>query len=293
MAVRQHRETVVVPAPRGTIFDRNGEPLAIGEQAMTVYANPRQISRPRELTLVVAKALQLQPAEVYPLLDGPVEGVRLPRPQDRPAGRPRRSEKLDLPGLGFYPEELRTYPQRRVASQVLGFAGMDNRGLEGLERSLDKASVGSFGEPDRRQGPARPCARRRQHASRDSREERSADVDNQIQANAEAVLAETVRRYGAKAATAIVMDPVHGSGPRHGRRAGLQREPLRDDARRSPPEPGRHGHVRARIDLQARDHHRRPRRTASSRPAPRSGFRRRFASPTASSTSRTPGERSA
>ena len=44
MAIRQHRETVVVPAPRGTIFDRNGEPLAIGEQAMTVYANPRQIS---------------------------------------------------------------------------------------------------------------------------------------------------------------------------------------------------------------------------------------------------------
>jgi stage V sporulation protein D (sporulation-specific penicillin-binding protein) len=55
MAVRQHRETVVVPAARGTIFDRNGKPLAIGEQAATVYANPRQVDRPRELTLAAAQ----------------------------------------------------------------------------------------------------------------------------------------------------------------------------------------------------------------------------------------------
>ena len=43
MALRQHRETVVVPAGRGTIVDRNGEPLAIGKLATTVYANPRQV----------------------------------------------------------------------------------------------------------------------------------------------------------------------------------------------------------------------------------------------------------
>ena len=55
MALRQHRETVVVPAGRGTIFDRNGEPLAIGRQATTVYANPRQVDNLRALTLAIGK----------------------------------------------------------------------------------------------------------------------------------------------------------------------------------------------------------------------------------------------
>src|SRR5918997_3418079 len=50
MAVRQHRETVVVPSARGTIFDRNGEPLAIGERTLTVYANPKQVAKPNEVT---------------------------------------------------------------------------------------------------------------------------------------------------------------------------------------------------------------------------------------------------
>ena len=44
MAVTQHRETIEVPAGRGTIYDRTGEPLAIGEQATTVYADPRNIA---------------------------------------------------------------------------------------------------------------------------------------------------------------------------------------------------------------------------------------------------------
>ena len=47
MAERQHRETVVIPAGRGTIFDRTGVQLAIGEQTTTVYADPRELSDPR------------------------------------------------------------------------------------------------------------------------------------------------------------------------------------------------------------------------------------------------------
>ena len=50
-----------------------------------------------------------------------------------------------LPGVGYYPEELRYYPQRGVAAHLLGFAGVDNDGLEGLERSLDKQLIGKPG----------------------------------------------------------------------------------------------------------------------------------------------------
>jgi cell division protein FtsI/penicillin-binding protein 2 len=210
MAVQQHRETVVVPAARGTIFDRNGEPLAIGEQAITVYANPRQVNRPRDVTLAVARELHMEPAAIYPLLTDRSKGfVYLARKADPLAAA--RLEKLDLPGLGFYPEELRTYPQRRVASQVLGFAGMDNRGLEGLERSLDKQLAG---RPGSRTVVKDSLGRALDVIS--TRPERPGGnvrltIDHQIQANAEAVLADTVRRNGAKAATAIVMDPHTGA----------------------------------------------------------------------------------
>ena len=210
MATRQHRETVVVPAGRGTIFDRNGEPLAIGEQATTVFANPRQVVRPRDATLVVCEKLDLHPADVFPLLNDRSKGfVYLARKVDPLDAA--RLEELALPGLGFFPEELRTYPQERVASQVLGYAGLDNKGLEGLERSLDGVLAG---KPGSRTVVKDPIGRaldvvstKPETPGRNVR----LTIDHQIQANAEAVLEETVRRHGARAASAIVMDPYTGA----------------------------------------------------------------------------------
>ncbi len=210
MAVKQHRETVVVPAARGTIFDRNGDPLAIGEQATTVYANPQQIDNARDLTLVVAKELDLTPQEVYPKLTDRSHGfVYLARKTD--TLKAAALEKRELPGLGFFPEEMRTYPQDRVAAQVLGFAGMDNRGLEGLERSREKVLGG---RPGSRTIVKDPLGRALDVVS--TRPETPGSnvrltIDSQIQANAEDVLEETVRRWGAVAATAIVMDPHTGA----------------------------------------------------------------------------------
>ena len=210
MAVRQHRETVVVPAARGTIFDRDGEPLAIGEQTTTVYANPRQVDRPREVALATAKKLDLDPGVVYQQLSDRSRGfVYLARKVD-----PLKAEELEelgLAGLGFYPEELRTYPQGPVASQVLGYAGMDNRGLEALERSLDKVLAGKPGSQTIVKDPLGRAldvvATKPETQGRNVR----LTIDHQIQANAEAVLAETVSRYGARAASAIVMDPHTGA----------------------------------------------------------------------------------
>ena len=210
LAVQQHRETVVVPAARGTIFDRNGDPLAIGERSITVYANPRQITQPNQLTLAVSRALRIDPEIIYPLVTDRSRGfVYLARKADPLAAA--KLEKQNLPGLGFYPEELRTYPQRRVASQVLGYAGMDNRGLEGLERSLDKVLSGRPGS----QTVVKDSQGRALDVVSTKPETPGKNVrltlDHQIQANAEDVLAETVRRYGARAASAIVMDPQTGA----------------------------------------------------------------------------------
>jgi cell division protein FtsI/penicillin-binding protein 2 len=210
LAVRQHHETVVVPAARGTISDRNGDPLAIGEQAVTVYANPRQITKPNELTLAVSRALRIDPEIIYPLVTDKSKGfVYLVRKANPLAAA--KLERQKLPGLGFFREELRTYPQDRVASAVLGYAGMDNKGLEGLERSLDKVLSGRPGSQtvvkDSQGRALDVVSTRPETPGKNVR----LTIDHQVQANAEAVLADTVSRYSAKAASAIVMDPQTGA----------------------------------------------------------------------------------
>jgi cell division protein FtsI (penicillin-binding protein 3) len=210
MAVRQHRETVVVPAARGTIFDRNGEPLAIGERTITVYANPQQVDQPNELTLAAVNQLGVDPDVLYPrLLDRSRGFVYVARKADPEAAS--RLEKMGFAGLGFYPEEQRMYPQGPVAAQVLGFAGTDNEGLEGLERSLERVLGGKPGSQTIVKDPIGRAldvvSTKPETAGRNIR----LTVDHQIQANAEAVLRDTVARFGARSATAIVMDPKTGA----------------------------------------------------------------------------------
>ena len=209
MALRQHRETVIVPASRGTIVDRNGEPLAIGRLATTVYANPRQVNDARDLTLVASKQLGLDPAELYPTLVDRSKGfVYVARKAD-----PRKAkilQSMDFAGLGFYPEELRFYPQGPVAAQVIGYAGLDNKGLEGLERSLEATLAGKPGSQTIVKDPfGRALDVVETKAETPGRSVRLT-IDREIQANAEEILQDTVRRWGARAATAVVMDPHTG-----------------------------------------------------------------------------------
>jgi len=209
LALRQHRETVIVPASRGTIVDRNGEPLAIGRLATTVYANPRQVNDARDLTLVASKQFGLDPADLYPTLVDRSKGfVYVARKAD-----PRKAkilQSMDFAGLGFYPEELRFYPQGPVAAQVIGYAGLDNKGLEGLERSLEGTLAGKPGSQTIVKDPfGRALDVVETKAETPGRSVRLT-IDREIQANAEEVLQDTVRRWGARAATAVVMDPHTG-----------------------------------------------------------------------------------
>jgi cell division protein FtsI/penicillin-binding protein 2 len=210
MATKQHRETIEIAAPRGTITDRTGEPLAIGEQAVSVSANPRLIRNPRRVALAVARDLGLEPNAVFErLADRTTTFVWLERKADPVAAAKLRAR--GLAGLGFQPEEKRSYPQGSVAAHVLGYAGTDNKGLDGLERSLDGVLAG---RPGRETVVKDPFGRvidvvstRAERAGGDVR----LTIDHQIQSNAEAVLAETVRRWHAKAASAIVLDPRSGA----------------------------------------------------------------------------------
>ncbi len=205
MAVTQHLETIEIPAGRGTIFDRTGEPLAIGEQATTVYADPRNIVDAQRAALIAGKTLGLDANILYPTLKDRSKGFVYVDRKASPVKAQALSDR-EIPGFGFYPEELRTYPQGTVAAHVLGFAGTDNHGLDGLERSLDKTLSGRSGFETIVKDPfGRPIDVVTSRAERPGRNV-TLTIDHQIQSNAERVLAETVERFGARGAAAIVMD---------------------------------------------------------------------------------------
>ncbi|MER3409036.1 MAG: penicillin-binding protein [Thermoleophilia bacterium] len=209
LASRQQRETVPIPAGRGAILDRMGVPLALGEEATTVYANPRQVRNPRAVALAAAETLGVDPDRLYPqLIDRKKAFVYIQRKAD-PA-KAAELERRDLPGLGFYPEERRVYPQGGVAAQVLGYAGVDNRGLAGLELELERVLAG---RPGRKTIVKDPLGRALE-VVRTVPERPGKNVlltlDHTIQANAQSVLEQTVRQWGAKRATAVVLDSKTG-----------------------------------------------------------------------------------
>jgi cell division protein FtsI/penicillin-binding protein 2 len=210
MAQRQHRESIQIPAGRGTIYDRTGVQLAIGEQTTTIYADPRELTEPRKIAVAAHQLLGVNANQLYPLLLNRRTGfVYVARFADPKAAATFLKHKFT--GVNSYSEEKRVYPQGTVGSQLVGYAGTDNKGLAGLEVQYDKALAGKTGE----QTIVRDPFGRAIDVISSTAEREGSDIfttiDHTIQANAEAVLRETVAHWGAKGATAVVLDPRTGA----------------------------------------------------------------------------------
>jgi cell division protein FtsI/penicillin-binding protein 2 len=209
LASTQQHETRTIPAGRGAIIDRTGVPLALGEDAITVYANPREIRDARAAAAAAQGTLGVDADELYPqLLDRRRGFVYVSRKAD-PA-KAAELQRRGIPGLGFYSEERRVYPQGRVASQVLGYAGTDNNGIAGVEKAFDRSLTGREGKETFVKDPfGRAIDVISSVPERDGHDV-VLTLDHNIQANAEAVLRETVSQWHAKRGTAIVLDPSTG-----------------------------------------------------------------------------------
>jgi cell division protein FtsI (penicillin-binding protein 3) len=206
----QHRESVTLPASRGTIYDRTAVELGLGERATTVYANPMQIANPRAASLAVERTLGVDADRIYPQLADRTRGFVYVERQADPA-QAAALQRLKLAGFGFYPEERRSYPQGSVGAQVLGYVGIDGNGLSGLELQFDKQLSGGAGHETIVKDPAGRVIDVEQQRPETPGRDVFLTIDHTVQANAEEVLRQTVHKWHAKSASAIVLDPRTGA----------------------------------------------------------------------------------
>ena len=208
-AQRMHEETTTIPAGRGSILDRAGVELAIGEQTTTVYADPHLVTQPRQVAIAAQSLLGVDANTLYPeLLRKKTHFLYVARFAD-----PKKADRFlerNFAGIDSYPEEKRAYPQGTVASQVIGFAGTENTGLSGLEVEYDSKLAGKPGHQTVIRDPMGRALDTISSTPEREGHEIFTTLDNRIQANAEQVLRSTIAKWGAKSATAIVMDPHTG-----------------------------------------------------------------------------------
>ncbi len=211
IAARQHEQTTEIPAGRGTIYDRTGEPLAIGEQATTVYADPRLVKNPRRVALAAAKALGLDAEALYPLLaDQTRHFVYVKRKAD-PA-KAAELERQHLAGRRLLPRGAALLPAAGRCGARARLRRCRQRRPRRPRAIARQAADRQAGQPDDHHRSGRPRHRRRRDGSRSRPATTSSSRSTTAsRRNAESVLRETVKRWGAKAGNAIVLDPRTGA----------------------------------------------------------------------------------
>jgi len=134
-ADRQHRKALSVQGPRGSIYDRHGKVLAINMDVPSVFGVPASLEDPSGVARDLAPVLRVRAGEIEKKLKQERSFVWIARKLDPEQGR--RLERMPVEGIGVVMEGQRFYPKGPLLSHVLGFAGMDSQGLEGVERRYD------------------------------------------------------------------------------------------------------------------------------------------------------------
>ncbi len=140
LAQRQHLRTIEVPAPRGSIYDRNAVELAVNADVDSVFANPRAIVDVTHTSEQLADALGLDIRVVEGRLASRRYFAWIKRHVSPAQAAKIRS--LEIPGVSLTKEPRRYYPSKKLAGHVLGFAGVDGKGLDGLELAMDGVLTG-------------------------------------------------------------------------------------------------------------------------------------------------------
>lgn len=187
---------------RHSIVDNQGIPLAVDRLVYTLYSHPALFRQPIS---VVAQTLS-------PLLDMPAislteqfkaqdTGIRVV--DDLPEETARRIQRLRLDGLELVPNQQRFYPQQDLLSQVVGFIDVEGDAQTGLEIQYEERLTLPIPTIPKISGPALPVA---SLPSQETAQQLQLTLDNRLQRVAQEALRQTLRTFGAKRGTVMVMD---------------------------------------------------------------------------------------
>jgi cell division protein FtsI (penicillin-binding protein 3) len=207
---KQYLSTVKTHFGRGVIYDRNFNELARNVEVESVYVNPSRISDRKTAARILSTTLKLNRDQVFKKISSKKHFVWIKRkcPLDEVA----QLKKADLPGVGYVSEQKRFYPKRELAANVLGFVGMDNQGLAGIEHAYQNKLKGTtFRQVMERDARGRSI--QSMDELRDSNPKSyglALTLDEVIQFTTEYHLKKQVEHFQADSGMAVVMNPHTG-----------------------------------------------------------------------------------
>ena len=210
-ADRQQSRTIPSPAKRGEILDRNGQILARSVDADTIYAVPTELGDPDQAATTLCQALRDCEAEDRRAIADRIRKGRhfaYVRRQVSP-DQARRVADLQMEGIGFVSENQRRYPNRDLAAHLLGYVGVDNVGLGGIEGTYDSLIRGKAGTI-LVQTDARRHAFSRVERPPTTGASLELTIDQYLQYVAERELRAGVESSGASGGSAVILDPHTG-----------------------------------------------------------------------------------
>jgi cell division protein FtsI (penicillin-binding protein 3) len=209
-AASQYEKSVITHGKRGTIFNANKREMAVSIAVESIAAFPAKIRNAKVEATALAKALGIKKSTIYKKLISKKTFVWLKRHVSPKEAKTVRM--LNMEGVGFIPESSRFYPNKSLASQVIGFTGIDGRGLEGIEYYYDSYLKGAAIEQTIfKDALGRGFDANKKIVSAYSGKNLNLTIDGTIQYIAEKTLQETAKTFTPKSAMAIVMEPKTGA----------------------------------------------------------------------------------
>lgn len=210
LANEQHTVSIELAPKRGTIFDRNMRVLAVNLNVDSVFANAREVTNKNHTARVLASILNLKEDFILQRLSRDKSFVWIKRKIS-----PAESAKIKrsrLKGIGMIKESKRSYPNKDLASHVVGVVDIDNRGLEGLELFYDRYLKGERGLLTSTQDARRKLLKSYEGDLIPPKNgfDLVLTIDEVIQHISERELSKAYEKYNAKGASIVVMNPANG-----------------------------------------------------------------------------------
>ncbi|MDP3980162.1 MAG: penicillin-binding transpeptidase domain-containing protein [Chlamydiota bacterium] len=209
-AKKQHLMNLKTPAKRGKIFDRKMRELATTVASMSVYAVPQEIRDAAKTVKVLSGIIEINRNDIIPKLQTNKKFAWIKRKIS--VEEADKIESMDLDGIYLRPDTKRVYPGGMLLSHVLGFVGIDDEGLEGLELKYDQYLSGkpgwSIAERDGKRREVVPL--RHQSVSVQDGMDLVTTIDIAIQTMVESQIDILIEKYEPESASIVVMNPANG-----------------------------------------------------------------------------------